>query len=68
MEPLTEGRTARQADQGLKHERFKVKCSLVLLKFNGNCYHIRVDELRKDMSKIQTQNETAGFIRNLLHL
>ena len=33
--------TIRQADQGLKHKR------LVSLKFNGNCYHIRVDELCK---------------------
>ena len=31
----------RQADQGLKHKR------RVSLKFNGNCYHIRVDELCK---------------------
>ena len=45
MEPLIEGVTARQADQRLKHERLKVKCSLVSLKFNGNCYRIRVDEL-----------------------
>ena len=35
------GSTARQADQGLKHERFKVKCSLVSLNFHGNCYHPR---------------------------
>ena len=35
------GSTARQADQGLKHERVKVKCSLVSLKFNGNCYNTR---------------------------
>ena len=42
MEPLIElGSAARQVDQELKHKR------LVSLKFNRNCYHIRVDELCK---------------------
>ena len=40
------GSTARQADQGIKHERFKVKCSLVSLNSTG-IVTIRVDELRK---------------------
>ena len=38
---VNRGSTALQADQGLKHKR------LVSLKFNWNCYHIRVDELCK---------------------
>ena len=53
--------TARQADQGLKHERFKVKCSLVSLKFNGNLPSASIS--CADMSKIQMQKGKARFTR-----
>ena len=62
MEPLIEGVTARQADQGLKHERLKVKCSLVSLKFNGNCYHIRVDELRNYEQRFKCKKERLDLL------
>ena len=66
-EAVSLGSIARQADQGLKHECFQVKCSQFLPKFNRNCIPSALMNF-VNTSKIQMHKGKARFTRNWLPL